>query len=89
MFKELSGLLISGRTPSTGCSFLIDSLPALVANEKSGGRARVAPGLYAKSYRASQNEWYYGVKVHVLGRKVYQTLPNIKMTEVSPQMKAI
>ena len=84
VFKELCGLLISGRERGAGSSFPLDFLPVFVANEKRSGRARVARGLRAKSYRASQNKWYYGVKVHVLGRKAYQALPNMMMTEVTP-----
>jgi hypothetical protein len=45
VFKELCGLLISGREPGAGSSFPLDSLPVFVANEKRSGRARVAPGL--------------------------------------------
>jgi hypothetical protein len=84
VFKELCGLLISGREPGAGSSFPLDFLPVFVANEKRSGRARVAPGLRAKSYRASQNKWYYGVKVRVSGQKAYQALPNMMMIEVTP-----
>ncbi|MDR1469266.1 MAG: transposase [Spirochaetaceae bacterium] len=63
---------------------MIDSLPVFAANEKRSGTARVAPGLCAKSYCASQNKWYYGVKVHVVGQKVYHTLPNMMAAEVTP-----
>jgi hypothetical protein len=41
-------------------------------------------GCCAKSYRASQNKWYYGVKIHVSGQKAYQALPNMMMIEVTP-----
>jgi hypothetical protein len=84
VFKELCGLLISGRAPGVGSTFLIDSLPVFVANGKRSGTARAAPGLCAKSYCASQNKWYYGVKVHVLGQKVYHTLPNMMAIEAAP-----
>jgi hypothetical protein len=63
---------------------VLDSLPVIVMKEKRSGNARTAPELRAKSYRASQNIWYYGVKIYVLGQKVYKTLPNMTMIEVSP-----
>jgi hypothetical protein len=84
VIKELCGLLMSRREPGAGSSFLLDSLPVIVAKEKRSGRARTAPELCAKSYCASQNIWYYGVKLHVLGQKVYNALPNMMMVEVSP-----
>jgi hypothetical protein len=83
-FRELCCLLISRLEPAVGSTFLLDSLPVAVANAKRSGKAKVAPGLCAKSYCASRNRWYYGVKLHVLGQKVYQALPRMMMAQVSP-----
>lgn len=50
-----------------------DSCPITVC---SGKRAsKVAPELVQKSYCASKNEWYRGVKLHVLGQKRTGQLP--------------
>jgi hypothetical protein len=29
-------------------------------------------------------KWYYGVKLHILGQKVYGTLPRMTMSQVTP-----
>jgi hypothetical protein len=84
VIKELRGLLMSRRELGVGSAFLLDSLPVIGAKEKRSGHVRSAAELCAKSYCASQNIWYYGVKTHVLGQNMYQTLPNMMMVEVSP-----
>jgi hypothetical protein len=83
VFRELCCLLISGQKPALGSTFLLDSLPITVAQAKRSGKAKAAPGLCAKSYCASQDKWYYGVKLHVLGQKAYHALPLMMMTQVT------
>lgn len=83
-FQELCCLLISHRQPAPGAAFLLDSLPVTVAQAKRSGKAKAASGLCAKGYCASQDRWYYGVKLHVLGQKVYHALPLMMMVEVTP-----
>ncbi|MDM8544813.1 transposase [Desulfococcaceae bacterium HSG9] len=47
---------------------LIDAMPVIMANAKSGSRAKVAAEEIAeKGYCGSKGIWYYGVKLHVLG----------------------
>jgi hypothetical protein len=84
VFQELCCLLISRRGLAAGSTFLIDSMPIIVANARRSGKAKTAPGLCAKSYCASQKKWYYGVKLHILGQKVYGTLPLMTMSIVTP-----
>ena len=83
VFQELCCLLISEESIGIGHTFLIDSLPIIVAHEKRSGKAKVGKDLCAKSYCASQGIWYYGVKLHILGQKVYQTLPKMMMMQVT------
>lgn len=54
---------------------LMDAMPIRMAHAKRSGRARVAPELANKGYCASKGEYYYGVKLHVLGLRRPGTLP--------------
>jgi hypothetical protein len=54
---------------------LMDSLPIRLAHAKRSQRARVASELANKGYCASKGEYYYGVKVHILGLRRPGTLP--------------
>ena len=54
---------------------LMDALPIRLAHAKRSGHARVAPELANKGYCASKDEYYYGVKVHVLGLRRPGALP--------------
>lgn len=54
---------------------LIDSLPIRLAHAKRSSFASVAPELADKGYCASKNEYYYGVKLHVLALRRPGTLP--------------
>lgn len=55
---------------------LLDSLPPIrITHAKRSGRARVAAELANKGYCASKGEYYYGVKVPILGWRRPGTLP--------------
>jgi hypothetical protein len=54
---------------------LMDAMPIRLAHAKRSRRARVAPELASKGYCAAKEEYYYGVKVHVLGLRRSGTLP--------------
>lgn len=54
---------------------LADSLPVLLAKGSRSGHAKVAPELCSKTYNASRDQWYYGMKLHVIGQRRQQTLP--------------
>jgi hypothetical protein len=84
VFQELCCLLITARGFSYGSTFLLDSMPIVVANARRSGHASVASGLCAKTYCASQDMWYYGVKLHILGQKVYHSLPLMTVMQVTP-----
>jgi hypothetical protein len=83
-FQTLYGLLVSQNgTESEILSHLIDSMPVIVANSKRSGSAKAAPELCDKGYCASKGMYYYGVKLHILGQKQYQALPNVRMALVT------
>jgi hypothetical protein len=54
---------------------LLDSLPIRLAHAKRSTQACVASQLANKGYCASKGEYYYGVKVHLLGLRRPGTLP--------------
>ena len=54
---------------------LMDSLPIKLAHAKRSSRARVAPDIANKGYCSSKDEYYYGVKLHILGLRRPGTLP--------------
>lgn len=87
-FKTLYCLLISNKAAESGISeilsHLLDSMPVMVANSKRSGSAKTASDLCDKGYCASKGLYYYGVKLHVLGQKQYQALPNVRMALVTP-----
>lgn len=56
-------------------TYLIDSMPCVIANAKRSGKARVASQIASKGYCASKGTWYYGVKVHILAKQGMQGLP--------------
>lgn len=54
---------------------LMDSLPITLAHAKRSSQARVAPEIANTGYCSSKGEYYYGVKVHLFGRRRPGTLP--------------
>ncbi len=54
----------------------MDSIPIRRAPAKRSSRARVAPNWANKGYCASQGEYDYGVKVHLLALHHPGTLPS-------------
>ena len=82
-FATLFGLLVSeGALHESHRDHLMDSMPIIVANGRRSGGARAAYGLCDKGYCSSKGMYYYGVKLHVLCQKRYETLPAVRMTYV-------
>lgn len=63
---------------------LMDSMPIVVAKGVRSNRASVAKELCNKGYCSSQRMYYYGIKLHVLGQKRYQTLPLPVVSLITP-----
>lgn len=55
--------------------WLIDSFPVALAKQGHRFKARVAPELADAGYCATKKLYYYGVRVHVVGRRQPGTLP--------------
>lgn len=56
-------------------AFVIDSFPIILAKQSRSSRAKVAGEFCDKTYCASRREWYYGAKLHAIGRVQTGTLP--------------
>jgi len=83
-FKTLFGLLLTDRWISESIrDHLLDSMPIIVANQKRSKNAKAASGLCNKGYCASKGMYYYGVKLHALGQKQYETLPMMRMVQIT------
>ncbi len=61
---------------------LTDSLPVMLCSGKRQGR--VAPELSDKGYCASKGVYYYGVKLHVMARRVKGSIPFVQMAGLTP-----
>ena len=76
-FSSFAERLMTQRTPE-GIDMnmlLMDSMPILLAKGSRSGHAKVATELCSKTYNASRDQWYYGLKLHIFGLKRYKTLP--------------
>ena len=83
-FKELASALICDlELDPNHNDFVNDSIPIIVANEKRSGSAKAAGELCNKSYCASKNIWYYGVKLHTVAQCNHKSLPTPALMMVS------
>lgn len=60
---------------------LVDSFPIMLCSGKRKGK--VAPELSDKSYCATKNQYYYGLKMHTIARKVKKKLPLISFISIT------
>lgn len=76
-FASLAERLMTQRNPEgIDMNMLLgDSMPVLLAKGSRSGHAKVARELCSKTYNASRDQWYYGMKLHVFGIKRHQSLP--------------
>ncbi len=56
-------------------SYVLDSCPIILAKQARSSRAKVAGVLCNKTYCASRKEWYYGAKLHAIGKVQNSSLP--------------
>jgi len=84
-FQKLHWLLLQDKNiDETLRAHLLDSMPIIVANQRNSRTATVAKELCNKGFCSSKNMYYYGVKLHTLGQKRYETLPQLCMSCVTP-----
>ena len=55
--------------------YIVDSCPIILAKGPRSGHAKVAQELCKKSYNSSRQEWYYGLKLHVVVSRKAGHLP--------------
>jgi len=82
-FQMLYGLLLTDHENNQNLAHVLDSMPIMVANQKRSKIAKAAKGLCTKGFCSSKNLYYYGVKLHALGQKQYQTLPKMRMLRIT------
>jgi hypothetical protein len=88
-FQELSAHWMTGQKPGEALvRYATDSFPIILAKQSRSGRAKVAREFCNKTYNASRQEWYYGVKLHVLGELQPHSIPCPQMVTVSPAATA-
>ena len=63
---------------------LVDSMPVILARQGRRFNAKVAPGLASSGYCPTQNLYYYGVKIHLVGDFRRGTLPSPRFIGLAP-----
>ena len=75
-FEALSAVLIESRSNTlTKHTLIVDSMPVMLAKGTRASHGKVASRVCSKTYCSSKDEWYYGLKLHVLGDKRVGRLP--------------
>ena len=76
-FQELAAIFLVSPvlTLYESSTSILDSMPVILAKQPRSSRAKVSPELCSKSYCASKDFWYYGMKLHVLGSARYKRIP--------------
>jgi len=75
-FERLADLVVGGLELEEGNNtFVHDSMPIVVANAKRSSSAKTAPEIADKGYCASKGMWYYGVKLHGLAQRLFESVP--------------
>lgn len=75
VIEHALGELCSSSPHSEHVDYVIDSMPIILAKGPRAARAKVAQGVAQKSYCATKQIWYYGVKLHVLARRQVGQMP--------------
>jgi hypothetical protein len=63
---------------------IIDSCPILLAKQKRSEGAKVASDFATKGYCASRGEYYYGVKLHIVGVNTNGSIPIPEVIQLTP-----
>ena len=61
---------------------LVDAFPIMLCSGKR--KAKVARELSDKTYCATKNVYYYGVKMHMVAKKVQKTIPLMDFISITP-----
>jgi hypothetical protein len=94
VFPELAYLLIQKKMQSMSGQelvyyqdtliSLVDSMPIMLAVNKRSFKAKVAREYCDKGYCSSKNLHFYGLKLHVMGFKLRNTLPLVEYVSTFP-----
>ena len=84
-FRQIAELLLSKQEITyDDMTYMIDSMPIVVANEKRSEDAKTAGEMCNKGYCGSKKMYYYGVKLHALVKKQEHALPKLSLAWISP-----
>lgn len=84
-FKALAEILLCELdAPTEVKTYLIDSMPIVVANQKRSNSACSASEVCNKGYCGSKGLYYYGVKLHLLAQSKFSTLPIPRIISITP-----
>ena len=73
------------KAPAPESSYaVIDAMPIAIARAHRSGVAKTARSMCKKTYCASRDEWYYGVKLHMVSSLRHKTLPIPRVVIVTP-----
>lgn len=75
LFAPLPERIQSKSTPNSQAPLLVDSFPVSLARQGHRFKACVAPELADHGYCSAKKLYFYGVRVHMVGRKQAGTLP--------------
>lgn len=76
-FIAYSGFLAQQRQDAelVEAVLLIDSMPIIMAKGSRSSKAKIAPELADKGYCATKKLYYYGIKFHLVGQRIRDTMP--------------
>lgn len=68
--------------------WVVDSLPVILAGPKRSSGAKVAPDMADKGFCSSKDWYFYGVKVHLIGKVRHSTIPFPCFLGVAPASRS-
>jgi len=74
-FRIFGEVMMARQDNVNFCEYVIDSCPIMLAKHCYANTAKVAKEFCYMCHNSTRNEWYYGVKLHVIGKLRKGKLP--------------
>jgi hypothetical protein len=80
-FRGLIEIMQKQKVPDEDAEseYLVDSFPVILAQHNHAYTAKVASEVASKSYHSTKKMYYYGVKAHMVARRVQGKLPDLEI----------
>ena len=80
-FRGLIEIMQTQKVPDeeVESEYIVDSFPIMLAQHNHAYTAKVASEIASKSYHSTKKIYYYGVKAHMVTRRVQGTLPDLEI----------